>query len=261
MRGLIYRELKIRQKSLILTTIGIVIAFIIDVILQLATLYGNLRPEIVGEAGGDIVKMFLFYGMIVILGIGCMFPLYDRVTAFSDYQSGFAKFSLTLPTPAWKFALAKVILMAIFYVIGFGLTVGVAAFHAAIHDFAFSETIFKGIVIGSLIFLLYSVVGMFLISFAKSQRGVNRINTLYNFILIAAFYGFSVLFTSRLVQKDFNQTSINAAKSLMQDYIKSALNIIDNVYKLAPLIAVAILGLGFVLTTWRMNRRGGKCAK
>ncbi len=270
MRGLIYREWIHRKKKILLNLLAFAVLLLLIALVQLSFRYGNLRPEILGEDSYAIMHPYLYVVSLVLPIIAS--SMLSRLN-WDDIASGFARYSITLPVPAWKFTGARVIVVTLLNLIVMAYTFGTAKIITMISGEPLSQLGTGGLICALLFFQIVSMYETVL-SYLPFKYGINVTITTASEILIYLALIFGVCYqkvntfffdlTNRF--QELNEQGIvtdDEIEALLYDILHDLTDkitpFLNTVAALAPLIYIGASVLGFVFATLLLKWRRKKC--
>ena len=232
--GLLYRELALTKKPLIITLVSSLSAVVFSVLVVLSFRYGNLAllDEKVKEAifGEFAFAVKALPALSVCFTIGA-----SSDTAIFDVDTAWERFRRSTPISCFKFALAKYTITAAFTLLVAGSAIGITALMCAVMGTTLAVNDIGIVVIMLTVAVVFCVIMQVSVTFFKSadKGGLVAVGVVMAclFIMIAAN----------------NLTSVEQYKLLMENGA--------NVIPYAPFIILATLALGLFATTMIYKRR------
>lgn len=270
MRGLIYREWIHRKKKILLNLLVFAVLLILIVLVQFSFRYGNLRLEILGEDVYSILHPYLYVVSLVIPIFAS--SMLSKLNS-DDIASGFARYSITLPAPVWKFTGARVIIVTLLNLIGMAYTFGTAKIVTLISGEPLSKLAVQGLLC-ALLFLQIASMYETVLSYLPFKHGINVAITTASEMLIylALIFGVCYQKVGALVLDYVNRfqelndqgiVSDSDIEALLTDILHDSVDkvtpFLNTVTALAPLIYIGASVLGFVCATLLLKWRRKKC--
>ncbi|MBR1824893.1 MAG: hypothetical protein IJ779_11805 [Ruminococcus sp.] len=114
MKGIIYRELILMKKALILTAVVYVLSMIFAAVVLLAFDYGNLD-----RSDTEAFEMIRMYSTLILVTVGVCGPSMGQLKSIiDDYNTRWMGFQYTLPLPAETLAKGKYLIRGTVFAVG-----------------------------------------------------------------------------------------------------------------------------------------------
>lgn len=260
MRGLIYREFAVQKKELLIGLLTTAVMVLLNIIFVCSARFGNL------QFFSDAIELWKPIGTYC-LGAGGFFTLCSQSAISADMRSGFLRYSMALPTPAWKFALARIICKIMLIAFSFIVYFGNAAFTLSMLGDTFDTYKRSLLLVVSTFLLLLSIIFEFLASFIKSDAAQTIVKAI---LFVGPIFAINTVIMNKIV--DINDT---ADETIMNDpdmrmtYLLQELSqmlhqydsVIDSISKVFPLLLIGIVALGFLGALCYFKRRNVLCQK
>lgn len=238
-RYLVYREAVMSLKYLKSSIIGFMSISVMFLLFRLSMVCGNLASFVdFGEEVGAVVNPMLIgldFTPVVMLGAMLM-----SLAESDEHETavGWRRFRMTLPVSPWKYALAKFTFVAIILAAAMVLGIIYMAISCSI-----SVTAFDGRMIGMILVIL-----TMMLAFAMLMKILVFVFGSMEKAGIAAVFISLFAVAPIMFRKDRNEApNLNAINELFDKAAELA--------PFMPLIMIALLGLGYVVTALMLKRR------
>ena len=156
-KGLIFRELYLGRKNIILTMLIWLIFVVVGILFRLSMLYGNMahRPEAdLADAEPVLYNIFMYFPILVLMFVN--WSLGRNI--FSDYNSKWSLFAYTTPVSEYKYVGAKFLIMVLMSFMTFALSLANAAVLCKLNGKHFDGKIIFNVLFIVLIMLIFFLV-------------------------------------------------------------------------------------------------------
>ncbi len=254
MKGLLFREFWLGRKYYSLSLIMFLLTAVISILVRLSMLYGNLAhvsEDTLFRIDRNASEIMTFLPCIVIFISFCV----DGGVIFSDYSTSWFKYCSTTPLIEKKIIKIKFLSKGISMLTAFVLSLVYIAVICGVSGNAFTFDTFK-----SLIFLLTLGIAVSVLYLTLSVKFKDK-----NTVTIILFGIFTVLcipvtaYTVRLNTMNIG-TSASVTDDESSDYIREMAiqklgEIRDIVFPMSPIIILAAVAVGYVLSVRFLKRR------
>ncbi|MBQ9142953.1 MAG: ABC-2 transporter permease [Lachnospiraceae bacterium] len=245
MKGLLFKEFYLTRK----TYLGFLLVFVgvasLCVLVCLSMICGNLQsiPAESPEEVESFFQMFVYvpYGILVFAVTVCEHSI------FTDYASGWMKYSYTLPTPAKKAIGAR-------YLTGIIIAVGSIALglcNAGIMSLILDKPITAEIVKNMLVILLIAIGYIFFdIPMALKYKTAQAVGNRVGSVMILAYIAVGAYMMNKI-----GQMSTEMSDQYLADMMTKAANIRDMILPFSPIIMLVLFGISFMISIKLYQRR------
>ena len=245
MKGLLFKEFYLTRK----TYLGLGAVFVgvasLCALVCLSMQCGNLQnlPTESPEEVNSFFQMFIYapYAILVIAVAAC------EHSVFTDYASGWMKYSYTLPTPA-KRAVGVRYLTGII-IAGASMVLGLC--NAGLMSLLLDKSISSDMLKNMLVILLVAIVYIFFdiplaLKYRTAQAVGNRVGT----VMIIAYIAIGAYF-----MQNIGQMSTEMSDQYLADMMTKAANIRDMILPFSPIIMLVLFGISFTISIKLYQRR------
>lgn len=257
LRGLIFRELYLGRKNIILTVLIWLIFVAVGILMRLSILYGNMAnmPDAdLADAEPALYNIFTYLPILVLMFVNVSF----EKNIFSDYNSKWSLFVYTTPLSEYKYVGVKFLLMTVMSSVTFALSLTNAAVLCKLNG-----KTFDGKIIFNVLYIVLIMLILFLTFYAlayrfRSEKTVGIIQAVIIFVLYALSSGVVCYFMYRFNQEHPGLSDEEATK-IFNSYFYS---LYDKVYGIvsaaSPFIITILIALAvllYFLSVKAMKRR------
>lgn len=245
MKGLLFKEFYLTRK----TYLGLLAVFAgvasLCALVCLSMICGNLQniPAESPEEVNSFFQMFIYapYAILVFAVTACEHSI------FTDYATGWMKYSYTLPTPAKKAVGVRYLTGIIIAAVSFVLGLCNAGIMSLILDKPISAEIVKNMLVILLVAIGYTFFDIPLALKYKTAQAVgNRVGT----VMIVAYIAVGAYMMNKI-----GQMSTEMSDQYLADMMTKAANIRDMILPFSPIIMLALFGISFLIAVKLYQRR------
>ena len=241
MKGLLYKEWLVGKKTFLLF-LGMAVLFsVMGILFYLSMFYGNLQDMPKEDPWGVsmFAKMFCYLPyMLLLFGASvCM------KTIYTDYASGFMKYSYTLPVSAAKAVGARYLMIGIVFVGSFLFGMLISGIMCGLSGNAFDAEIMKNLFFILLVGIIIVAAFMPLSLQLKNARTVGTISAVLLLVLYACAGIFLVCYGDRYGD--------NFDKFVLDKYQMFR----DNVLTISPVLLLVVVVISLKLSMGIYQRR------
>ena len=257
LRGLIFRELYLGRKNIILMVLIWIIFVAVGILMRLSMLYGNMAnmPEAdLADAEPALYNIFTYLPILVLMFANGPF----EKNIFSDYKSKWSLFVYTTPVSEYKYVGAKFLLMTVMSFVTFALSLANSAVLCKLNGKTFDGKIILNVLYIVLIMLILFLVFCTLAYRFRSEKKTGIVQAGGIAVLYASAMGAVFYFMHR-----FNQAhpgiSEEEAATLLNSYKDSlcdrANEIISTAKPFLLTVLTALIVLLYFFCVKAMKRR------
>ncbi len=245
MKGLLYKEFYLTRKTYLSFLCIALVVSLICILTCVSMLCGNLRnlPVEDPESVKNYANIFMYtpFGLLVIAVTAC------NQSVYSDYATGWMKYSYTLPVKAACAVGTR-------YLAG-GIILGFCAVYGALNAWIISvltEIPIRADVVKNMlcIWVVAIMVCLFIIPLALKFKTAQAVGNRVGIIMILAYIALAVGFWGKTMSM-----SIEESDQYMADMMEKIASMRDTLLSFSPLIILIVFGISFFCSIKLYQRR------
>ena len=249
MKGLVYKELLLKRKTLFWALLIWLLLFILTVSICLSMDFGNLTKNENLTAESMVIFSYLLAAIAMISLIS------SDSTVYIDAKCHWNRFEYTLPVSAKKIAAVKIFLMGASALLALVISLFTSWVISTLSHTALDFTVIKNITVIMLICMIISVFSTLLMFRYKNPQTVIAI--LFGFFTV--IFAVIAVWYFRKMNLAGNQFGEMSGEELMTHtfniFADKYAEIRDMIFPFSALIFAVIIALGYILFTRQLERR------